>query len=161
MSWVFLCCPWMQHSNLMLEWNEWGQGWVCSSKDREDDRIQEPRGCHGTVKVAVEQLLWGAFGLHFSFFFFYVAKVASVIGECMTWGKKGEVQQRENSPCSLGLETPAMLPDHITRIWRRSEGTDGVRQKLQHTLPWTARGELFINDKKYKSYWVTFPLSSP
>lgn len=102
---------------------------------REDDRIQQPRGRRVTANVAVGQLLWGAF----LFPFFYVVEVASERGECMTWGKKGEVQQRENSPCSFALETPEMLLDRITRIWRRSEETDGVRQKLPHTVMNTTR----------------------
>lgn len=122
---------------------------------REDDRIPEPRGRRVTANVAVGQLLWGAY----LFPFFYVAEVASVRGECMTWGKKGEVQQRENSPCSFGLETPEMLLDRITRIWRRSKETDGVRQKLP--LSWTPRGELFRNDNIYKSYWFPFSCCHP
>lgn len=80
----------------------------------------------------------------------------------MTLGKKGEVQQRENSPCSFGLETPEMLLDHITRIRRRSEESDGVRQKLQHTLLRTPRGEFkSINENKYKSYWFPFSCCHP
>lgn len=47
---------------------------------------------------------------HFCSPFFHVAEVASV---------RGEVQHRENSPCSFALETPEMLLDHITRRRRK------------------------------------------
>lgn len=48
----------------------------------------------------------------------------------MTRGKSREVRRgKTDSPCAFGLETPELLLAHITRIWRWSKRTDGVKLK--------------------------------
>lgn len=134
---------------------EWVRSRVSlQQQDREDDRIQEPRGRRVPAKVAVGQLLWGAFLLPF---FLMLRRLPA-------WEESAWHEERKER-CSRGKTAPARLdlkPQRCSWIILPESGGGAKRLMVSdknyntHTLPWAPRGELFINDHKYKSCWFPF-----